>query len=192
MNIEGYLVILLNFILIGLLPVAFFKKDGSFNLNWWLTALPFLMSIGSVTAVQFGLAPVHWTPLVPPGSGPVTGITRTIAVALSLASIALIMFTLGTHRIPIALWHQNNDKPNHIVTWGAYAKIRHPFYTSFLLAFSAAALYSPQLVTLCALLWGGIALNVTAAREETRLCQSEFGSEYQQYIERTGRFVPRI
>jgi hypothetical protein len=48
-------------------------------------------------------------------------------VVLSAASIALICLTLGTPRIPIALWHQNGDQPEHIVAYGAYRWIRQPF-----------------------------------------------------------------
>jgi hypothetical protein len=35
-------------------------------------------------------------------------------------------------------------------------------------------------------------LNATAAREETRLSQSEFHDEYLSYLQRTGRFMPRL
>jgi len=114
------------------------------------------------------------------------------AVVLSVASIALIFLTLGTHRIPIALWHQDSDRPQHVVTYGAYRWIRHPFYAAFIAAFLAAAVFLPHWVTLGALAYACIALNLTARREERRLVGSAFGSEYRQYLERTGRFFPRF
>jgi protein-S-isoprenylcysteine O-methyltransferase Ste14 len=187
MNIEGYLVLAFNFLLIGVLPIVFFKRDGTFNWRWIATALPFLLSIGSVTVVQFNLMPdfVLFT-------WPAPDYMRLGGVLLSLCSISLIMFTLGTHRIPIALWHQTNDQPQHIVTWGAYSLIRHPFYASFLLAFVAGGFYCPQIFTLVSFVYGAIALNLTAKREEKRLSQSQFADEYERYMARTGRFTPRF
>lgn len=188
MNIDAYLVIAANFVAIGVLPVVFFKRDGAFNWKWWVTALPFLMSIGSVTAIQFGALPASWVL----SSTPATAVAmRICSTLLSLSSISLIMLTLGSHRIPIALWHQTNDAPQHLVTWGAYSRIRHPFYASFLLAFLASVLYCPQALTLAGLLCGALILNATAAKEEKLLCSSEFGAEYQAYMQRAGRFMPR-
>ena len=186
MDIGNFIVVLLNFIYIGLLPIVFFKRDGKLNAMWWLTAAPFLISIGSVMA--------SLARYVPPVLGYMNSTTLTLqwlSVSFCMASVALISFTLGTHRIPIALWHQSNDAPKHIVTWGAYKTIRHPFYASFLLAFVGALLYSPQALTLAALVWGLIILNKTAAAEEQRLSTSEFDGEYTDYIAHTGRFIPR-
>jgi protein-S-isoprenylcysteine O-methyltransferase Ste14 len=177
--------LLLNFALIGVLPKVFFRRDGSLNVRWWLTALPFgVCPVFIVLAVSVGwqsLAPEAWR-----------GWLALAAVALDAASIALISSTLGTHRIPLALWHQDNDAPRHIVTYGAYGRIRHPFYAAFILAFLAALCSYPHWVTLAALGYGFAILNVTAGREERRLCASEFGAEYQEYTTRTGRFFPRL
>jgi len=115
-----------------------------------------------------------------------------MSVPFSVASIALIFYTLGTHRIPISLWHQENDAPVHIVTYGAYSRIRHPFYASFILGLLGALIFCPHYGTLYTFLHGLVVLNITAAKEERRLSESEFGAEYQEYIQRTGRFLPRF
>jgi protein-S-isoprenylcysteine O-methyltransferase Ste14 len=85
-----------------------------------------------------------------------------------------------------------DDPPGHIVTWGAYAHIRHPFYASFLLTLIGSLLLAPNWGTLIAWFGGLLMLNATAAREERRLSQSEFGEEYCRYLERTGRFLPNL
>jgi len=188
MNPAASLVVLLDAALMGALPRVFFRRDGRFNARWWLTAMPFLVSSGTVLLAAFGLvAPFR------PASGRALSLDLA-AVALAAASIGLMCFTLGTHRIPIALWHQSpeGDAPREIVSWGAYARLRHPFYASFLLLLAACALVCPHAATLVALLWGAIALNRTAAREEARLIRSELGAEYQAYMKRTGRFFPRL
>ena len=186
MNDAILLLLLLNFTYIGVLPVIFFKQGGKLNLMWWLTALPFLVCAVTVIATFAGY--IH--PYTGTG-GAVGQVLALVAVLLSVASVCLISFTLGTHRIPIALWHQTNDAPRHIVTWGAYQRIRHPFYASFILAFLAAFLYCPHAGTLATLIYSIVMLNQTAAREEKRLSASEFGCEYQEYMRRTGRFIPR-
>jgi protein-S-isoprenylcysteine O-methyltransferase Ste14 len=179
------LLIVLNFALIGLLPRIFFRPDGRMNARWWATALPFCVAPSFlIAAYAAGLAP-----LIPRGwltAG------AMVSVVLSATSIGLICLTLGTHRIPIALWHQDSDAPEHIVTYGAYRWIRHPFYAAFLLAFGSAAFFLPHWVTLGALGYALAALNLTARREERRLAGSAFGPEYRRYLRRTGRFVPRL
>jgi protein-S-isoprenylcysteine O-methyltransferase Ste14 len=115
-----------------------------------------------------------------------------VAVVLSAASIAFISYTIGTHRVPLSLWHQENDAPVHLVTWGAYRKIRHPFYTSFLMAQLASVLLLPSTVTMVGMVWALAVLNVTAAREERRLSQSQFGEDYKKYLAQAGRFWPKL
>jgi protein-S-isoprenylcysteine O-methyltransferase Ste14 len=179
------LLTMLNFALIGLLPRIFFRGDGVLNARWWATATPFgIVPVYLVVARILGLDPITPTSWTRP--------LALVAVLLSAASIGLICLTLGTHRIRIALWHQDNDAPANIVTYGAYRWIRHPFYTSFLLAFLAAVALHPDPVTLAGLAYGIVALSLTARREERRLAASAFGAEYRQYLARTGRFLPRL
>ncbi|MCQ4040708.1 methyltransferase family protein [Streptantibioticus rubrisoli] len=185
MDDSALLLLLLNFVFIGALPRLFFRSDGSFNLKWWLTALPFFLCPLYIAA---GLA-IGWQPFF---SGTPRTVLTLASVVLSVASIALIFMTLGTHRIPLALWHQDNDAPQHIVTYGAYRRIRHPFYSSFLLAFLAGLLVYPHWGTVLLAVYGLVSLNTTAAREERRLSASEFGAEYRRYINQTGRFLPRL
>lgn len=187
MNEAVFLIYLVNFMFIGLLPQIFFKKDGRFNLMWWLTASPFLL------CTLFLI--LSFSGYIPRFTGNGNNLARGlefVSVLFSAASIALIFLTLGTHRIPIALWHQDDDAPKHIVTYGAYRWIRHPFYASFLLALLGALVFCPQWGTLLTFAEGFLILNLTAAREERRLCASEFGAEYGEYMRRTGRFWPRI
>lgn len=180
------LLFLLDFAFIALLPRIFFKQ-GSFNLRWFLTGAPYLVSPLGLIAARQGWFPA-W---VASGSAPQRAL-ELVAVVLAALSIALIALTMGTHKIPIALWHQDDDAPRSIVTWGPYARLRHPFYASFLTALLGAVLLAPGAVTLAAFLYALLVLGLTARREERRLCASEFGGEYRAYMQRTGRFFPRL
>jgi protein-S-isoprenylcysteine O-methyltransferase Ste14 len=177
------LLILLNFGSVGLLTASFFRKVTGLGARWWATSLPFIICPGFLIAAAAGLAPI--TP------GGWTAELNLAATALSTLSIALMYLTWGTHRIPLHLFHQDSDEPGHLVTWGPYSRIRHPFYSSYLLAFAAAAVFLPSWGTLCLAGYMCCALNLTAAGEERRLSASAFGPQYRVYIARTGRFFPR-
>ncbi len=184
MSREELVLLCLNFLFIGALPRIFFRK-GSFALRWWLTALPLF---GAPVVAILMYAGVLKSALTDPQA---RALMQLVAVVLNASSIALIALTIGSNRVPLALWHQQDDAPQNIVTFGAYRHIRHPFYGSFLIALAASALAAPHILTLLILVYGFVILNFTAAGEEERLSASEFGEEYKQYIRRTGRFFPR-
>jgi protein-S-isoprenylcysteine O-methyltransferase Ste14 len=175
------LLLLCNFVAIGLLPMFFFRKDGKYNLRWLLTGAPFFVA---PVALLLGRMDV----LLPMFNHGI----QLLAVPLAVLSISLMAMTVGSHRIPLALWHQDNDAPQELVTWGPYTVVRHPFYTSFILALLAAAIAFPHPLTLVCLLYGTASLTLTAIREERRLSSSVFAAEYTRYMNNSGRFFPRI
>ena len=183
------LLVVLDFCYIGLLPFIFFKRSGRFGPAWWVTAGPLFVTPVFLVATHF-----EWMRIPTLGEIPESwGLWQSVAtVPLSVLSVCLMSVTIGTHRIPIALWHQKDDAPQSIVTWGAYARIRHPFYSSFLLAQFAALALLPHPVTGASGMLTLVVLTVTARREERRLCASEFGEEYSAYMRNTGRFFPRL
>jgi protein-S-isoprenylcysteine O-methyltransferase Ste14 len=186
MNRAALLVLVLDFLSIGALPVIFFRRDGRLSLMWWLTAVPFFACPVLLVGAWSGLLPLsqRYVSLLGPWQD-------VASVLMSVSSIAMIFLTLGTHRIPIALWHQTNDAPRQLVTWGAYRYVRHPFYASFLLAYAGACLLYPHPAVLALCVYSAAVLNLTAAKEERRLAASEFGDEYRAYMAKTGRFFPR-
>lgn len=185
MNIAAFTLLSINFAYVGLLPVVFFRRGGRLNPRWWLTAMPFFLQLGFIALGSAGLFP-------PAGGYASAFLQLVIPVGLCSLSIGLISYTIGTHRIPISLWHQDNDKPEEIVTWGAYSLVRHPFYSAFLIAFLASVFYYPHIFTLLMFSWAILALYFTAKREEKRLLSSEFGAAYRNYMNRTGRFFPKL
>lgn len=184
MNSAVLLLLVLDFTLVAISPRIFFKP-GALNLRWWLTSAP----VGLCPIFVAVCLMLHVRPEVPASWLETTGL---IAVVLFAASIGVFTLTVGTHRVPISLWHQTNDDPQHIVTWGAYRRVRHPFYLAYLLAFTGALLAFPYWGTLVFLVYMVTRLNALAAREEAKLSASTFGNEYRQYITRTGRFLPPV
>lgn len=180
-----------NFILVWLLPLIFFRDDGKKNFRWFMTALPFMLA-PLIPVLEFAnmISPTLTIAanLVPYQIG--------VCTFLPLMSVFLIAMTMGTHRIPVALWHQRqeDDEPACIVTWGAYAKIRHPFYTSFILASISLVLLTLHWGAVLILAYVLCSLTITARKEEKRLSteKGDFGPQYQEYMTTTGRFFPRL
>ena len=77
-----------------------------------------------------------------------------------------------------------------LVTSGPYEFVRHPMYTSLALLFVALSTISsfwPFMVLLLIMLL--FFLRITE-REEAMMIE-QFGAEYQAYMKRTGRFLPK-
>jgi protein-S-isoprenylcysteine O-methyltransferase Ste14 len=169
------------------LPRAFFRRDGRQNFRWWITAAPHTIAPYLLVAGYLG-----WlTPFAPFGPGAARWLDA-ISVLFGAAAIALEFATVSAHRTPLALWHQRNDAPKEIVTWGPYGRVRHPFYASFLLLMVGTLLAFPHVSTIACFAAALGLFTFTAAGEEKRLLASDFGAEYAAYLKRTGRFPPRL
>ena len=83
-------------------------------------------------------------------------------------------------------------KEDHrLIQSGPYARVRHPIYTGVLLAMIGSALFVGEWRALL-----GVALVFVThwlkARREEALLTEQFGTQYQEYRERTGSLVPRL
>lgn len=79
-----------------------------------------------------------------------------------------------------------------LVTNGIYQRIRHPMYLSIWLLVIAQAMILPNYVAgFAGLLPFGILYFQRVGKEE-RMMMEEFGSEYEQYLQKTGRLFPKF
>jgi protein-S-isoprenylcysteine O-methyltransferase Ste14 len=183
------LLILINFGFIGLLPRKFFKQNAKLNKDFWLTAAPLYTCPIFLALAFYDVLP----PLVAADSP--LGIVMILAsVCISTISILLLGMAIGTHRVPLHMFHDQADhRPSHLVTYGPYRHIRHPIYSAYLMALFAAMLFCPQVGTVLCFAYGVAVLTKTAIKEEKKLCQSEeLGEEYSGYMKDTGRFLPPL
>ena len=101
-------------------------------------------------------------------------------------------------------WKSHNDlgrnwsptleirEAHSLATTGIYARIRHPMYSSLWLLVIAQAIILPNYVAgFSGLLPFGILYFQRVGKEE-RMMMEVFGSEYEQYVKRTGRLFPRF
>lgn len=183
---------LINFGYIALLPRKFFKRGSKLTWQWWATAWP-LFAMPALLAMHYA----GWLPTLLDDRElrPYLPVLAVLSVVLSTLSLVIVGFTIGTHRVPIYMFHDKEDsgQTKHLVTWGPYQWIRHPLYASYVYALIAGTMYAPSIATFICLIYGYAALDYTASQEEKRLSgHDEFGDEYRDYIKVTGRFWPPL
>lgn len=82
--------------------------------------------------------------------------------------------------------------PLQIVSNGPYRYIRHPFYVSYMLYWTAAFLSAPHALIGAGAMTMLVLYAILAGREERALLASPLGPEYRRYQSRSGRFLPRL
>lgn len=104
--------------------------------------------------------------------------------------------------VPFVVWAQRSlggnvtktvatKEAHYLVTRGPYRWVRHPLYLAGTAFFIALSLISANWYFLAALLLGVLPLMLRTRMEEAALVE-RFGDEYRDYMNRTGRFLPRI
>lgn len=84
-------------------------------------------------------------------------------------------------------------RENHgLIASGVYSTVRHPMYTSMFLLGIAQALFLPNWIAGPAYLVSFGTLYVLRVRTEEKMMLDQFGTEYEQYMQRSGRLTPRL
>lgn len=114
--------------------------------------------------------------------------------AICLYTFALVLFWLAidtNHKKPLSLAF-SPDVPHFLVTRGPYRFIRHPFYTSYFLAWSAGAIVTQNLILVFTCIAMGTIHVVAALHDERKFARSLLSEQYNLYRKQTGMFVPRL
>lgn len=82
-------------------------------------------------------------------------------------------------------------KEHHLVTTGPYARIRHPLYAAMFGWSAAVALLTANWIFVGAAILS-IAGTLARVPKEEQMMLEAFGDEYKDYMQRTGRFFPRL
>jgi protein-S-isoprenylcysteine O-methyltransferase Ste14 len=132
----------------------------------------------ALIALRAGEIEAGWLPL------------RVVGLAVGLAGAALLVwaaFVLGR-----LLAHDAAVRADHaLVEGGPYRLVRHPVYSGYLALLLGSGVAS---LNVCVLLVWPVSLAgilIQAASEE-RLLRERFGPDYDRYVGRTGRLVPRF
>jgi protein-S-isoprenylcysteine O-methyltransferase Ste14 len=116
---------------------------------------------------------------------------RWLGIGIALAGFALLQWaqnTLGKN------WSDTPRmmKEQSLITRGPYHFVRHPIYTAFLLILGSTFFISAN--WLIGFTWLGMTALEVASRIgfEESLMLEYFGDQYREYMQRTGRLLPRI
>ena len=116
---------------------------------------------------------------------------RASGIALSLFSLWLFRWvhkTLGRNWSPVL----EIRKDHSLVTSGPYSRIRHPMYTQiWIWVFAQAMITANIIVGLAGIISWGILYFIRVPKEE-EMMKKEFGKEYEEYMKRTGRVLPKL
>jgi protein-S-isoprenylcysteine O-methyltransferase Ste14 len=114
--------------------------------------------------------------------------------------IGIIVFVLGlllliwVHRTLGEHWSMmlKLGEEHLLVTSGPYSRIRHPMYTYFYMMVIATALISANLFVGIFGVATWTLLYLVRIGDEEQMLLEQFGEEYEEYMKRTGRLLPKI
>ena len=116
-------------------------------------------------------------------------ITISGMIIMCLGFLLNILFTRSVGK-SIKTGVIKNIKPE-LITTGIYRNIRNPGYLAFDISVFGTFLIIPSILTLALFLFTAIVSYRQAMKEEKDLFKM-YGDEYKDYIEKTGRFIPKL
>ncbi len=158
------------------------KADGTammmviriFGLVLWFSPLAYLINPGWMAWSKIGLPdPVRW-------AGVALGL-------LCVGGVYWLFSSIGTGITPVSATRREHK----LVTHGIYRYIRHPLYTFGSSLFIALGLMADNWFIALAGVLAFIVMAIRTPKEEANLIE-KFGDEYREYMQRTGRFLPRL
>ena len=135
------------------------------------------------------LLAVAWPPGLSFAAVELGRLPRIMGGAVGAGGLAALLWI---HRSLGANYHSvlHLRDAHELITRGPYRRVRHPMYTALFVVFVGFGLLSANLAV-AAVCLGGLAVIVARRlpREEAMLLE-RFGSAYEAYMRRTGRFLP--
>jgi protein-S-isoprenylcysteine O-methyltransferase Ste14 len=107
---------------------------------------------------------------------------------LTVPAVHWVLRALGQNVSETVLTKEHHQ----LVTGGPYRWVRHPLYTSGLALFFALGLMAGSWFVLLATLIAFGLLRVLVIPREEQALLAKFGEGYWNYMQRTGRLVPRV
>lgn len=111
----------------------------------------------------------------------------------ALAAIVLLLATIRCWKHMGRQWKMavSSRERQELITDGPFARVRHPIYGYQILLMLASLVVVPTAPQLALAIAHAIVMTVKARNEERHL-RGTHGADYEGYMQRTGRFFPRL
>ncbi|NEP56044.1 MAG: isoprenylcysteine carboxylmethyltransferase family protein [Symploca sp. SIO2G7] len=106
----------------------------------------------------------------------------------TLPAVHWVLKTLGQNVSETVLTKDQQE----LVSNGPYRWVRHPLYTTGIALFVALSLIAANWFILLFALLALISIRLVVVPREEQELSARFGTEYEQYIQRTGAIFPRL
>lgn len=155
----------------------------------WLVFVPLVLAWCALPWVAVAHASGAWAVPAFAGEGMAYPVLRWCAAACAVAGLIL---TIQCWRRMGADWRMDISEHNTaLITDGWFGRVRHPIYAFGILMMLATAVVLPTPAMIALAFVHFAWMNVKARNEEAHLRRMH-GDAYARYVERTGRFVPRL
>lgn len=155
----------------------FFRKVEHFGAGFRLIQAGGALAFAANLQVLIAHGPIGWQPGV-------------LALAFYGIAFAGFWWAIATHRHRPPTHAFSSDDPVDLVCRGPYRVVRHPFYSSYLITWSAALIATRELVLLAPLGVMTVIYWRAARLEERKFDGSRLAAQYRAYRARTGMFLP--
>lgn len=153
---------------------VFLMLRSVFGVALWLGSMLYLMKPAWMVWAQIPLPPaVRW-------SGAIIGFTGVPLIYWVFSSLGRNV----THTTAVR-------KEHSLVTYGPYRYVRHPLYSVGMINFLGFSLLSANWFIFACAVIAFAAIMARTPLEEQRLLE-RFGDEYRSYMQKTGRYLPRL
>lgn len=188
-----------NFLFSGLLLLAFlsfwysslyiFKKTEKLSMNHRLIFKVMTMALWNYSLYSLL---VLASPLYSVDSSNTNKLVFFISLFLTIASIVLFwLAAIAIKKFKFDVIFSEN-LPETIVKSGPYQYIRHPFYSSYILAYLSIILMNFDLIASAFAAFLIFYYYWAASQEEKIFLQSHFNQEYSDHIKNTKMFFPKL
>ena len=125
---------------------------------------------------------------------PATPIVAFAGVSVLLGACAAGLFLRAVKDSGSGVLHVafTGDGPDRLITRGVYGNIRNPLYTAYLLYWLGWVVLSGFHIFAVIVFAGFLFAYLLAARDEESFLRSRFGGEYEDYCQRSWRFLPYL
>jgi len=120
-----------------------------------------------------------------------TFLSESIPLALRLTVFFAVFITalLLVRSAHFVVAH--HERPDHVVSTGAFRFVRHPLYLASILIYFGLAVFTASLVSLVVFV-AVVTFYDFIAEYEEKLLEEKMGQAYIKYKKRTGKWLPRI